>query len=50
MIIRGASPRRTPLHALSRAASPARSVRVIALAALGRAMSACGEFPVEHRI
>ena len=25
---RGASPRRTPLHALSRAASPARSVRV----------------------
>src|SRR6476620_1909947 len=36
IFIRGASPPRTPLHALSRAASPARSVRVARFAALAR--------------
>ena len=49
MIFRGASPRRTPLHALSRAATPARAVRVIALAALVRLLSAY-EINAEYRI
>ena len=49
MIFRGASPRRPPLHALSRAASLARSVRLIALAMLVHPRGAGNDLKTEHR-